>query len=122
ILSTSTSSTARYPAASGYFPFHRSSPAIAASSLGELAITSSGIFVRGFFEVDFFVPVFSAPSFFAPDFAREGATRGCSPSILRKCGGHGASPSRSFVAHCKLQQPFERARSALNLGVRIANL
>ncbi len=38
-------------------------------------------------------PSRAAPSsLFAPALAREGATRGASPSILRKCGGHGASP------------------------------
>ena len=41
IESTNTSSTARYPAASVWLPFHRSSPAIAASSSGELAMTTA---------------------------------------------------------------------------------
>src|SRR5258708_5414180 len=75
--STSTSSTARSLAASGYLLFHLSRPASAASLSEEFAITRRGIFVRG--------------GFFAADFAREGATRGASPSILRKCGGQGAS-------------------------------
>ena len=38
----------------------------------------SGIFARG--------------GFFTDDLARDGATRGPSASILRKCGGQGASP------------------------------
>src|ERR1700677_3530999 len=76
--STNTSSTARSAATSACFAFHFSSPASASSLLGELATTSSGIFVRG--------------GFLALDLAREGAARGASPSILRKCGGHGASP------------------------------
>ena len=65
--------------------FHLSRPARAASLSGEFAITRSGIFARGFLA----------------DLAREGATRGASPSILRKCGGHGASPrpaASSFAA------------------------
>src|SRR5580658_1210609 len=76
--STNTSSTARRLAASGYLSFHRSRPASAASLLGEFATTNRGIFVRG--------------AFLAADLARDGATRGASPSILRKCGGQGASP------------------------------
>ena len=49
IESTSTSSTARCAATSELRSFHRSRPASAASLLGELAITMSGIFgtVRG---------------------------------------------------------------------------
>ena len=41
-----------------------------------------------------FVRAFAARlrGFFARTCARDGATRGASPSILRKCGGHGASP------------------------------
>src|ERR1700733_8859734 len=77
--STSTSSTARSAATSGYLPFHLSSPSRAASFLGEFATTIKGIFVRG-------------GAFFAADLARDGATRGASPSILRKCGGQGAAP------------------------------
>ena len=88
IESTRTSSTARCDAALGYFAFHRSSPARAASFFGELATTIRGIFVRGFLSfvvVDFaFAPAVFAP--FAPfaPFAREGATRGASPSIFLK--------------------------------------
>src|SRR5580658_1103081 len=77
IASTNTSSTARNPAASAFLFFHFSRPASAACLSGEFATTTSGIFARGFF---------------AADLAREGATRGPSPSILRKCGGQGASP------------------------------
>src|SRR4029077_10193277 len=81
--STSTSSTARSPATSGYLLFHLSRPASAASLSGECATTTSGILVRcGLFGV-----------FCLADLAREGATRGDSPSILRKCGGQGASAS-----------------------------
>src|SRR5258708_29032542 len=76
--STSTSSVARRAAIWEYLLFHLSSPASAAALSGEFAITISGIFTRG--------------GFFADDLAREGATRGPSDSILRKCGGHGASP------------------------------
>src|ERR1700690_2549319 len=92
IESTNTSSTARRLAASACLLFHRSRPASAASLLGELATTSNGIFVRG---------AFFAAGLAAVGLAREGATRGASPSILRKCGGHGASPSpaaSSFAA------------------------
>src|SRR5437588_11944865 len=85
IRSTSTSSTARCRAACSYFFFHRSNPANAASSWGEFATTMSGIFVLGF------LVVVLAEADLA-DLARDGATRGASPSILRKCGGHGASP------------------------------
>src|SRR5579862_139230 len=81
IESTKTSSTANKLATSGCSLFQRSSPASAAFLSGEFATTTSGILVRVVFV-------------FGPtDFAREGATRGASPSILRKCGGHGASGS-----------------------------
>src|ERR1043166_5048092 len=83
--STSTSSADRNPAASLYLIFHRSNPARAAALSGEFATTMSGIFAR---------------RFFAADLAREGATRGASDSILRKCGGQGASarPGASSLA------------------------
>src|ERR1700728_243581 len=87
IESTNTSSTASSPATSAYLLFHLSRPASAASLSGELATTIKGIFVRG--------------AFLPADLAREGATRGASPSILRKWGGHGASPrpaASSFAA------------------------
>src|SRR5262249_3565792 len=74
IESMSTSSTAKCDAASGYFAFHRSKPASAASLLGEFAMTMSGIF-------DFRAPVADVAAFFAP-LAREGATRGASPPLL----------------------------------------
>src|ERR1700729_3254967 len=76
--STNTSSAANKTAACGWPIFHLSRPANAASLLGELAITISGALGRGFFV--------------AEAFAREGETRGDSPSALRKCGGQGASP------------------------------
>src|SRR5260370_20914297 len=85
--STSTSSTARSPAASGYLLFHLSRPASAASLSGEFATISSGIFIRG--------------AFFAADLGREGATRGASPSILRKCAAQAAAarpPASSLSA------------------------
>jgi len=75
--STRMSSMARRPATWAYLRFHLSRPSRAASLLGELATTMSGILVR------------------------DGATRGASPSILRKCGGQGASASpaaSSFAA------------------------
>src|ERR1700736_4199577 len=50
--STSTSSTARSPAASGYLLFHLSRPASAACLSGEFATTRSGIFVRGLLLLD----------------------------------------------------------------------
>ena len=65
----------RYPGVFRLPPFE---PCRAAALSGEFATMMSGILTR---------------CFFAADFAREGATRGASPSILRKCGGHGASPS-----------------------------
>src|SRR5215831_11118364 len=77
IESTSTSSVARKDEICAYFAFHLSRPANAAALSGEFATTISGIFIRGFF---------------AADLARDGATRGASDSILRKCGGQGASP------------------------------
>src|SRR5207253_4464290 len=94
IESTRTSSTANCFAASGFFFFQRSRPANALSLSGELATTINGIFVRAFgaafFVTVLFVAIFFVAVFFvaalAP-FAREGATRGASPSILRKCGG-----------------------------------
>src|SRR3984957_3671758 len=81
IESTSTSSTASKLAISACLAFHRSRPASAAALSGEFATVISGIFTR-----DRFVVVF-----LAADFAREGITRAASPSILRKCGGQGAS-------------------------------
>ena len=87
IESTSTSSTARNPAAWACLLFHLSRPASAAFLSREFATTTSGILVRG--------------GFFVAALAREGATRGASPSILRKCGGQGASPrpaASSFAA------------------------
>ena len=45
-----------------------------------------------------------------------------SPFILRKCGGHGASPrSGLFVARGKFEQLFERTGDGVDVGVRIAN-
>ena len=75
--STRTSSGARKPAIWACFVFHFSSPARAAALSGELAMTMRGIFTLGLL---------------AAVFARDGATRGPSASILRKCGGQGASP------------------------------
>src|SRR5437899_5606871 len=77
IESTNTSSAASRAATSAYFAFHLSRPANAVALSGEFATTTNGIFTRDFFTLD---------------FARDGATRGASPSILRKCGGQGASP------------------------------
>ena len=71
-------------------PLQRSSPASAASFSGEFATTTSGCFSRGFL---------GARGFVGAPFARDGATRGPSPSVFRKCGGHGASPSPS--ASCR---------------------
>ncbi len=108
--STSTSSTARSAAASGCLLFHLSRPASASSLLGEFATTIRGIFVRG-------------GAFLAADLARDGATRGASPSILRKCGGHGASPNPGGLIFCRqLQQMFERTRRGIHVCVRIADL
>ncbi len=104
--STSTSSTARCAAASGCFAFQRSRPGSAASLSGELATMMSGIFSAAF----------------AAALARDGATRGASPSILRKCGGQGASPSPCrLVARRELEQLFERARRLVHASVRIAD-
>ena len=54
--------------------------------------------------------------------ARDGATRGASPSILRKCGGHGASPSpaASSRAASSSSASSEPRRSSI-AGVRIAD-
>ena len=74
IESTRMSSSARSAAACACPFFHFSNPSRAAFLSEEFATVISGCFSR------------------RTDFAREGATRGASPSILRKCGGHGASP------------------------------
>ena len=104
--STSTSSAARNPAASAYLLFHLSSPASAAFLSGEFAMTISGIFTRVLLTIDFFVA----------DLARDGATRAASPSILRKCGGQGASPrpaASSFAAISKSLSREPRAASGI---------
>src|SRR6516162_11425345 len=75
--STRTSSTASRSAIEACFVFHLSRPASAAVLSGEFATVMRGILTRGFL---------------MDDLAREGATRGASDSILRKCGGQGASP------------------------------
>ena len=84
--STKMSSAAKKFTTLRCFCFQRSKPASAASLLGELAITSKGIFIRaGFFEVaDFLEDAgFVADVPFAPEErAREGATRGASPAIF----------------------------------------
>jgi hypothetical protein len=74
---------------------------------GEFAITRSGAFVRGFR---------------AAARAREGATRGASPSIFRKCGGQGASPRPPPRLPPRAQQPFERSGRVVHARVRIAEL
>src|SRR3954465_8880592 len=89
--STSTSSGASNSAASAYLLFHFSRPASAAVLSGEFATTISGILTRDFFVVAFAALDFVVADF--PDFARDGATLAPSPSIFRKCGGQGASPS-----------------------------
>src|SRR5215470_18945164 len=91
IESTSTSSTASNLATLRCFFFHLSKPASAFSLSGELAITNNGIFTRGFF---------------GADFAREGATRVASPSILRKWGGQGASPNPDCSSHAANSNNF----------------
>src|SRR5580698_9588787 len=88
IRSTRTSSTANSFATSVYLFFQRSRPASAASSLGEFAIVRRGALIRDALAGDFF-----GIEFAVSDLARDGATRLPSPSILRKCGGHGASAS-----------------------------
>src|ERR1700683_4895461 len=92
IESTSTSSKASRLAISACLVFHRSRPARAAALSREFATVIKGIFTRGFFNA----------VFLAADFAREGITRAASPSILRKCGGQGASAipaASSLSAH-----------------------
>src|ERR1043165_9467169 len=84
IESTSTSSAARSVAASACFFFHLSRPARAASLSGEFATTRSGAFAR----------FLTAELFVAAARARDGATRGPSPSILRKGGGAGRACGR----------------------------
>ena len=125
--STKISSTARRSATCACFAFHRSSPARAASLLGEFATTISGILALG---------VLVCAVFRVPDLAREGATRDPSPSILRKCGGQGASaspadssaaasssslssePGASFIAACGL--PYFANRSGTVSTVKSA--
>src|SRR5579875_1882962 len=104
IESTRTSSGASSAAAAGYLLFHRSSPASAASLLGEFATTISGIFVRGFF---------------AADLAREGATRVPSPAILRKCGGHGASPSPAAASLAASSSNGSNEPGAVDVPMRV---
>src|SRR5258708_901699 len=77
MVSTNTSSTVRSLATFRCLRFHLSRPVSAASLFVEFAITRRGILLRVFFGLD---------------LARDGATRAASPSILRKWGGHGASP------------------------------
>ncbi len=57
------------------------------------------------------------------DLARDGATRGASPSILRKCGGQGASPrpAASSLAASSSSFSSEPGR-VVHAGVRIADL
>ena len=63
------------------------------------AITSNGIRVRaGFFFVLAGSELFER--------AREGATRGASPSIFAKCGGHGASPKPSASSRAASSSSF----------------
>ena len=109
IESTSTSSTASCAGGLGMPRL----PALEARErgllVGEFATTSSGIFARGGF-------------FGAARFARDGATRGASPSILRKCGGHGASPrpaasSRAASSSSASSEPG----GGVHAGVRIAD-
>src|SRR5580765_4447611 len=101
--STNTSSTANSLATSACLFFHLSRPASAAYLSEEFATTLSGILVRGDFVRAFFPADFASEEAesreLAPEdlsravLAREGATLGASPSILRKWGGQGASPS-----------------------------
>ena len=112
IESTSTSSTASKLAISACLAFHRSRPASAAALSGELATVINGIFTRGFF----------IAGFFAADFAREGVTRAASPSVLRKCGGHGASaiPAASSLSASSSSfssEPDDASISACGLPV-----
>ena len=115
--STRTSSTPRSPAISGCRSFHLAKPSIADSLLGELAITSSGILVRGAWVADF------CRGFLDADFARDGATRGASPVILLKWGGQGASarPSFSSLAASSSSRSSD-ARRSIHLAVRITAL
>jgi hypothetical protein len=78
--STKTSSGSSNSTIPACLAFQRSRPARAALLSDELATTIKGILIRGGFGLD---------------LAREGATLGPSDSILRKCGGHGASPRPS---------------------------
>jgi hypothetical protein len=112
IRSTSTSSGASSAAAWGCCSFQRSSPASAAALSDDCAITMSGIVDcrRPFFATGAAAGSTSSPSafvtfFFTAFFTAEvrdfgGCTRAGSPSILRKCGGQGASsmPSASSRA------------------------
>ena len=104
--SISTSSTARSAATSGCLLFHLSRPARAASLSGEFATTRSGALVRGFL----------AAGLFAPDLAREGATRGASPSILRKCGGQGASPRPAASSSAASSSSFSSEPGAASMS------
>jgi hypothetical protein len=99
--SISTSSTARNPAISTCLLFHRSSPASAAALSGEFATTMSGIFTR---------------NFFTDDLARDGATRDASSSILRKCGGHGASPRPSALSFSASSSNFSSEPGAASIA------
>ena len=85
---------------SGWRAFQRSSPASAASLLGEFATTTSGIFARGL--------RFAG----ARPLARDGATRGASPSILRKCGGQGASPRPAASSRAASSSSFSSEPAA----------
>ena len=51
--------------------------------------------------------------------AREGATRGASPSILRKWGGQGASPRPSFSSRAAISSSvLEGTGSLVHAGMR----
>ena len=111
--STSTSSTARRLATSACLLFHLSRPASAASLSGEFATTKSGIFVGGFLAADLG----------ARRLGARRATRGASPSILRKCGGQGASPRPAASSLAASSSNFSsEPGGAIHACVRIAEL
>ena len=67
--------------------------------------------------------VASSPAVSCADLAREGATRGASPSILRKCGGQGASPRPAASSLAASSSSFSmRTWLGVHPGVRIAEL
>ena len=105
IESTSTSSTARYPGRLGMLAL----PSLQTRQSGRLCPAnspppSSGIFFRGCLERAL------------RDLEREGATRFPSASVLRKCGGQGASPRPAASSSSASSSSFSSEPAAASIS------